>query len=110
MTRVRLFYDGDRIVAVEAKGHTGFDHSGKDIVCAAVSAIVQTALLALDKVAHAQLDMTEREGFLRYKITSADQKTLETSDIILRAMKVGLQDISSGYPSYIKLEETKNVY
>jgi uncharacterized protein YsxB (DUF464 family) len=110
MTTVRLFYAGERIIAVEAKGHTGFDQSGRDIVCAAVSAIVQTALLALDKVAHAATEKTEREGYLRCKITSSDSKTLDTSDIILKAMKVGLQDISSGYPSYIKLEETKNVY
>lgn len=110
MTTVRLFYEDGRIVAVEAKGHTGYAPSGRDIVCAAVSAIIQTALLALDKVAHAQTEKTEREGYLRYKVTSRDGKTLEASDIILQAMKVGLQDISSGYPSYIKLEETKHVY
>lgn len=110
MTTVRFFYDGDRINAVETKGHTGYARSGKDIVCAAVSVLVQTALLALDKVAGAVVQKQEKEGYLYYKITSSDTDTLHKSDIILKSIKVGLADICTQYPSYVKIEETKNVY
>lgn len=110
MTTIRLFYDGSRIYGVEAKGHTGYADAGKDIVCAGVSVLVQTALLALDKVAGAVIQKQEGEGYLRYRVTSTDTKTLEASDIILKSIKVGLADIASEYPSHIKLEETKNVY
>lgn len=110
MTTVKLFYDGDRIYAVEAKGHTGYANAGKDIVCAAVSVLVQTAILALDKVAGAKIQKAEEDGYLRYRVTSTDSKILEASDIILKTIKVGLADIASAYPSHIKLEDTKNVY
>lgn len=110
MTTVRLFYDGGRLSGVEAKGHTGYAKAGRDIVCAAVSVLIQTALLALDKVANAQVEKTEGEGYLRYKVISTDPVTLQTSEIILKSMEVGLADIASAYPSYIKLEETRNVY
>ena len=110
MTTVKLFYADGRIYAVEAKGHTGYAQAGKDIVCAAVSVLVQTALLALQKVANAGTEKTEGEGYLRYKVTSTDSQTLQASDIILKSMKVGLADIASAYPSHIRLEETKNVY
>jgi uncharacterized protein YsxB (DUF464 family) len=36
---------------IEADGHANFDHPGKDIVCASVSAIIQTAVLGLQAVA-----------------------------------------------------------
>jgi uncharacterized protein YsxB (DUF464 family) len=38
---------------IEVHGHANYDEHGKDIVCAAVSAIMQTALLGLHSVAEA---------------------------------------------------------
>lgn len=110
MTTIKFYYDGNRIYGIEAKGHTGYGQAGKDIVCAGVSVLVQTALLALDKVAGAVTNKTEGEGYLQYKVISTDAKTLQASDIILKSIQVGLADIASEYPSHIRLEETKNVY
>jgi len=42
---------GDMLISV--KGHANYGEFGKDIVCAGVSAIVQTALLGLVEIANA---------------------------------------------------------
>ena len=54
MTTITVFYRGERIAGFRAKGHSGYAESGSDIVCAAVSAITQTACLGLMERLEAQ--------------------------------------------------------
>jgi uncharacterized protein YsxB (DUF464 family) len=44
-------YQTNGYMKIEVKGHANYAEHGKDIVCAAVSAIMQTALLGLHSVA-----------------------------------------------------------
>ncbi|MFA5450166.1 MAG: ribosomal-processing cysteine protease Prp [Clostridia bacterium] len=110
MTRVKLFFADGHIVAVESKGHTGYAESGKDIVCAAVSAIVQTALLGLVQVAKAEVKKTTREGYLKFAVVTNNDDERKAADVILATMRLAVKDLQSGYPSHIKLEEIENVY
>jgi uncharacterized protein YsxB (DUF464 family) len=45
-------------------GHAGWDDEGQDIVCAAVSAILQSALLGLSEVARIDVTADRRKGRL----------------------------------------------
>ena len=47
MTDVKITKKDGSIVGVVCDGHTGYGVEGEDIVCAALSSIVQTALLGL---------------------------------------------------------------
>lgn len=54
----------DGQMKIEAVGHSNYAEHGKDIVCAAVSAIMQTTLLGLQAIAeqypqHVSLKITE---------------------------------------------------
>jgi uncharacterized protein YsxB (DUF464 family) len=50
MTNIKVrLVDGDFII--EAKGHANFAPMGRDIVCSAISAILQTAVLGLQNIA-----------------------------------------------------------
>ena len=51
MTTVKFGKSDNRIVSVECDGHTGYGVEGEDIVCAALSSIVQTAVLGVMRVA-----------------------------------------------------------
>ena len=51
MTAIIVEKANGKILSVEASGHTGYAESGEDIVCAALSAIIQTAALGLTEVA-----------------------------------------------------------
>ena len=50
MTEIKIEKQNDNIVCVECKNHTGYADFGKDIVCAGVSSITQTAVLAIKKL------------------------------------------------------------
>lgn len=51
MTDIVIAKRDNSIVLVESIGHTGYAEEGYDIVCAAVSSVLQTALLGLLNVA-----------------------------------------------------------
>ena len=110
MTTVTFFYENDKVVKVSACGHSGNAESGKDIVCAAVSTLVQTAYLAIaditpDVVYKRDDDNAEFEFSVK-----ADCSVRHDVDVILRALTVGLNDLEHGYPKHIKTEVKRNVY
>lgn len=110
MTTIKLVKRDGHIFEVEAKGHTGYAEQGQDIVCAAVSALVQGALLGLIEVARADVKKTIKEGYLRFIVRDTDGAARQSADVILETMRLAVKDIKAAYPSHIKMEETENVY
>ena len=54
MTAVKLIYQGKTLTGIESRGHSGFARRGNDIVCAAVSTLMQALVLGLEDIAHVQ--------------------------------------------------------
>lgn len=107
MTVITVKREDGRISEVVIKGHSGYAKSGRDIVCAAVSAIAQTALLGLVEYSQEKVDYTVGEdGFMRFTVPEGKNETerarLET---IAETMVLGLKDVRSGYEAFVKLEE-----
>lgn len=104
MTTIKLHRNkGDNITAFTAftvKGHAGFDLQGKDIVCAAVSAIVQTAVLGLQLELGEYCQKRMSDGWLQCKIF----KDNRTAEVIVSTMVVGLQEIERQYPGHVEIE------
>lgn len=112
MTTIRIFRQENRIVQVEADGHTGFAPHGQDIVCAAVSTVLQTALLGLIRVARVKTEttMNEKKGYLRFRLVETELVSRLAADIILETMYIAVKDFEAGYPKLIKLEDIEDVY
>ncbi len=90
------------IYSCEVKGHAGLGDKGTDIVCAAVSALTQTALLGLGKYLNCPLAYDAKEGALSFTLTGApDVRT----DAILETMLLGLSEIAGSYPKTLKIEQ-----
>ena len=52
----------NRLSSVFAKGHAGWADAGEDVVCAAVSAILQAAWLGLEQHARVSLDASKKKS------------------------------------------------
>ena len=50
MTEITVFLKDGKPIGFDAHGHTGYAECGEDIVCAAVSAITQTAAMAVTDI------------------------------------------------------------
>ncbi|HKL73633.1 MAG TPA: ribosomal-processing cysteine protease Prp [Clostridia bacterium] len=95
------------IEAVEIKGHSGYAKSGKDIVCSAVSAITQTALLGLKEVSTREVDFTinNEVGYLKFSVPQFSSEIEKIKQqTVLETMVIGLRDIQKGYDAFVKVE------
>ncbi|MDE7463532.1 MAG: ribosomal-processing cysteine protease Prp [Clostridiales bacterium] len=104
MIKVSFFQDNGRTYKVRAIGHSGYAESGSDIVCAAVSTLVQTAYLAIkDLGANVEFKRDEDRALFEFRI---ERETDIDHDIqvIIRALRVGAEDLRSGYPQFITTE------
>ncbi len=107
MTKVKFSRRDGKFFAVECIGHTGYAEEGQDIVCAAISSIVQTAVLGLLQVVGINVDYTvkENEGYLRAVIPeNVSENQAHDGDIILKTAYLGASDLYETFSDFIELE------
>ena len=106
MTRCEFFTENDRITGFSISGHSGFEDAGKDIVCAAVSAVVEMAEITINDVCGAKAKTRVKEDQARVTLTlpvSCDEE--ETVQAVLAGMMVTLCNLRDDYPDYIEVME-----
>ncbi len=107
MTIVTIEKKGNSIKRIVCDGHTNYGERGEDIVCSALSSIVQTALMGIMMVAgvNAKTKRNDEEGFLSIeipdKISESEQHDV---DVITNTMLLGVSDLNEGFSDYIELE------
>lgn len=83
------------------KGHAGSGKLGKDIVCAAISAIAYTALGALDELAGIN-NYNESDGFISCSIpTNLKENEADVIKIILETMAIGFKQVENEYKKFV---------
>lgn len=90
---------------VRIEGHSGWGQKGSDVVCSAVSAIVQTAVASITGVAEVRQEIVQKEGHLQSTIplNSLNQKKRDALDIILNTMIIGLKLVDENYPKTLEI-------
>ncbi|MDR1906331.1 MAG: ribosomal-processing cysteine protease Prp [Clostridiales bacterium] len=107
MTTVKFFRKNGSFYKIECDGHTDFAVSGEDIVCAALSSIVQTAILGLLQVAGicAEFEKRDEDGYLKMILPqNITDRQKHDADVILNTLFLGVSDLYSGYSDFIELE------
>jgi len=107
MTQVKIRRKKGKIVSVSCDGHTDYGEEGEDILCAALSSVVQTAVLGLMQVARIDVSykVNAKEGLLELKLPERlTEQERNNADMILETMYLGIADLNSEYGKYIKLE------
>ncbi len=97
--------EGQDIRLISISGHSGYAESGKDIICATVSALIYTAANALEDICG-----YDNEGFFRVtgedtdevnaSIALPDQGDKDTktrAQVIMRTLELGLISVASSY-------------
>ena len=102
MIEVEIYEERDgRISAFSVQGHSGTAPKGRDIVCAGVSALSQTALLGLGRHLHREIDFhIDPSGDLHMKLREAPD---DLSEAILRTMRLGIAEIEKAYPDAVRV-------
>lgn len=107
MTKVLITKKGKSIKEIVCDGHTNYGEAGEDIVCSALSSIVQTALMGLLMVAKINVisERDDKRGYLKMTIPDGltDEKQHD-ADIITSTMLLGISDLNEGFSDFIELE------
>ena len=94
------------IRAFEMKGHADFAGHGKDLVCAAASAVSFGSVNAIVALTNIVPDVKQGQdgGFLKVSLPqNLEMKTNEQVQLIVQAMIVSLQTIEQDYGQHIKI-------
>ena len=106
MTRCEFFTENDRITGFSVSGHSGYAEAGKDLVCAAISAIVTLAEATLNDVCGAKAKVRVKDEDARITLmlpASCDEE--DTVQAVLSGLLVTLLSFKEDYPDYIEVLE-----
>ena len=97
-----------RTLELQVDGHAGADEFGKDMVCCAVSVLIQTLVRNME-VAQVRgelqyLDEEVRDGHV-YLMPHPYGWSLQNIVTAYRVIREGLRALSEQYEQYIRLEE-----
>ena len=103
MITVTVIREQERPVGFSVSGHANMGEYGEDLVCAAVSAIVQTAILGITEVCRISAGVSIDDGQTHCILPKdATQDEIEHAAIVFDTMFAGLKSIQASYPKTLK--------
>ncbi|AYV55146.1 ribosomal-processing cysteine protease Prp [Leptospira kmetyi] len=100
MIRIRITRLGEFYSSLESEGHSpaSLGKKGENLLCSAVSVLVQTLYLHLYQSGKAK-PAEIRDGYLRFEVLEQDALIQNSFDLILS----GLKNLKDQYPKEIEL-------
>jgi uncharacterized protein len=92
----------NRLSSVFAEGHALAGEYGEDVVCAAVSAIVQAARLGLEAYAGIALELRQESGDFSMRWPEANRDD-EAVRAIVTTAELSIEQIARQYPTHVRL-------
>ena len=111
MIIITVYLDQRDIHGFATEGHAGAAPEGQDIVCAAVSAIVQTAVFGLHEIAGFTMECTLDPGSDRVtrrlprRLREENEKAYHDAQVILATMVVGLKSVADEHTEFVSIGE-----
>ncbi len=101
MIEITFYTSDDSIIGVKVFGHAGYDNSGKDIVCSAVSALTITLENSIDKLTtdKYQLKSDDEKGLIEIMVFNPSEYT----SLLFRSYEIGIVGIYKTYEQYVKI-------
>ena len=109
MIRVRAWLtSGGNCSGLRVSGHAGAGKKGEDIVCAAVSVLVDSLAPSLRSLLAIEPELLEeREGFSELRIAEKDLEGAKAGQInlLLSHVLLALDGLAHQYPEYIEFDD-----
>lgn len=101
MVTVTFYRDSrNRLSSVFAKGHAGWAESGRDVVCAAVSAILQAACAGLQEHVKLDVGMRRGDGELSFSLPESARDDAAATAIV-RTAEISIEQIAKQHPKSV---------
>lgn len=84
---------------IEISGHAGYAEPGKDIVCAAVTALTQTLIQSIENLTDDEIEYRISPGKVEVEYGNLSEK----SKTLVDSFFVGICLIAEEFPEYVKV-------
>lgn len=111
MINITVIKSNNKIITIEATGHSGYANAGQDIVCSAVSTLTQALINGLIEVVKIKPNYTIDEEIPHLSVSLLNNLTQNESDyaqVLMRSTYLALKEVAKGYPKFIKIKEKQN--
>ena len=110
MINVIVIKEKQTIKTIEATGHSGYAESGSDIVCSAVSVLMQNLANGLTEVVKASADVKVDEDIphLSVSLTEQSEEKCKYAQMLMQTTILSLKELANGYGKFIKIKEKQN--
>lgn len=105
MTEITYSMENGRYT-LEAKGHAGYDKHGHDIICAAVSALLQMGWAGLRNECGVTGEMEQKSGYFFFDCTVTNEEKQKEADTLMKSIIYGLKLIEDGAPEYLHIKKS----
>ena len=84
---------------ITLRGHAHYAEPGKDIVCAAVSVLVQTLIQSVESLTADKIEYDMQPGTVDIKFWCLSDQ----SKVLIDAFFVGVKGVATSYPAYVRV-------
>ncbi|MCT4621423.1 MAG: ribosomal-processing cysteine protease Prp [Marinisporobacter sp.] len=104
MIEIHIYRDEFKnITSYSVKGHANASPHGEDIVCASISILAQTTVLALHELLHMDVIYEVEEGWLYCELPKDLSLSIrEKANLILDTMIIGIKGTQGMYNEFIE--------
>ncbi len=102
MINAEFHYDSSgKLNGFKISGHAGYDESGKDIICSAVSALAINTVNSIEELTDDKCNVNSDEsGSLELEVLTPSN----SSELLLRSLYIGIESIRKSYgSSYVNI-------
>ena len=110
MINILIIKSKQNIVTIEATGHSGYAEAGSDIVCSAVSTLMQSLANGLTEVVKAEAKVIVDEDIPHLSVSLCEQNVekFKNAQLLMQTTILSLKEIANGYSKFIKIKEKQN--
>lgn len=105
MTEIRIIRNCDEVQGLEISGHSGYAEEGSDIVCAALSTLIQTLEIGLNEILKISNVKTKADKELAYMGVFWERNVNGQVKVIVDTIITAFRSIERSYPAYTRIVE-----
>ena len=110
MINVIVIKQKQTIKTIEATGHSGYAEEGSDIVCSAVSTLLETLANGLTEIVKAKVNIVVDENIPHLSVTLNEEndEKCKYAQVLMESTLLGIKSVAQEFSKFIKIKEKQN--